>query len=136
MLEQDTFHDPEGWLDGGQDHATLQYRAVRDLWAMSQDGDEYGTLMASYFAAAEVLYLRTGESVDMFSPGLGLVGERRAVQEEGADPELDWPAAELWDWIDGETDDATRGAWLDALRDWCVWCQVEHGILEAAGKSY
>lgn len=137
METETTLHDREGWPEGGQDAASEQYAAIRDLWVVSQDGDGWGTLMGAYFAAAEVLYMRTGECVDSFSPGLGLAGDRRAVIEEGIDWEPEeWPAAELWEWIDNEDDEATRAAWIDALRDWCAWCSREADELVREGKDY
>lgn len=124
--------------DTAPDHPPAS--VFRDLWEMDDPGDKWGTLMSHYFAAAEVLYLRTGEIVRDYVPGCAVDEMRRAVREEGADPypegREDWPQMDYWRVIDEEYDDSVRGVLLDRLREWLDWCEREHNRLERAGLSY
>lgn len=137
LLEQHPSHDREGW--NGRENGP-GYAYARDLWAMSADGDAWGTLMAHYFAVAEVLYLRTGEMVADYRPGPAVDVLRRAVREEGADPyegpDGDWPACDLWEALDRIAADDGRTAWLDGYREWAAWCAVEADVLKAEGRDY
>ena len=66
----------------------IESEPIRDLIAMSADGDEWGHVMGHWFALVEVAYCRADEPIPdefEFRPGAGL----------GSDSDVeDWPDAE------------------------------------------
>lgn len=96
---------------------------IKDLWAMSHDGDAWGQAMTYWFAISETLFHHNQETPDhwMYNPGLG-------TRSYNA-PE-DWPDAEINAlYVSG---DITTEELIHAGN---VFCRLAH-ICKAQGLDY